>query len=83
MLPLFGYFTSDVHIAGNIDYDPVTESLILSFGAQRECINITIRDNDVVEDDRIFNVILSTTDQRLVLGIDMSEVLISDDDSEL
>ena len=75
-------FKSGVHISGNTDYDSVTESLTLSFGAQRECINITIRDNAVVENNRIFSVVLSTTDQRLVLGIDMSEVLIRDDDSE-
>ena len=73
---------SGIHTAGNTDYVPVTETITLSFGSQRQCINITINNNNVVQNNKTFNVRLSTTDERLVLGVDRSQVLITDDDSE-
>lgn len=61
----------------------MSASLTLSFGSQRVCRNIIISNDNIVEIDKTFNVVLSTTDERLVLSRDRAEVVINDDDCEL
>lgn len=50
--------------------------------SQRVCRNINISNDNIVEIDKIFNVILSTADERLALSRDRAEVVIVNDDCE-
>lgn len=61
----------------------MSASLTLSFGSQRVCRNINISNDNIVEIDKMFSVVLSTTDERLVLSRDRAEVVIINDDCEL
>ena len=61
----------------------MTETLTVSLASQRECVNIPLINDNTVENDKIFSVVLSTTDERLVLGRNRAEVIIRNDDSEL
>lgn len=66
-----------------MDYTPVNKTLTFSPGRQSICINIPINDNSIVENDRTFNVGLSTGDESIILNNNMSQVIIKDNDSEL
>lgn len=78
------YASLHLHLySGNIDYTSVSASLTLSFGSQRVCRNINISNDNIVEIDKIFSIVLSTTDERLGLSRDRAEVVIINDDCEL
>ena len=68
--------------AGGTDYTSVTQTLTLSLGAQRECVSVPLQDDSLVENDKTFDVILSTTEERVTLARDRAEVTIRNDDSE-
>ena len=80
---LYSYdFTCACDCAGGTDYTSVTQTLTLSLGAQRECVSVPLHDDGLVENDKTFDVVLSTTEERVTLARDRAEVTIRNDDSE-
>ena len=57
---------------------------ILSFSGQvsRQCLNISIAMDGIVEPAESFNVVLETSDPAVVLGTSTAQVLITDSDSK-
>ena len=57
---------------------------ILTFSGQvsRQCVNISIAMDGIVEPAESFNVVLATPDPAVVLGTSTAQVLIADSDSE-
>ena len=69
-------------VTGGADYTPVNETLTFSSATQTICINIMINDDTVVENDSIFDVVLSTNDDSITVKNNLSQVIVKDDDSE-
>ena len=67
-------------LASGIDFGNV--STILSFSGQisRQCVNISIAMDGVVEPEESFNVVLETSDPAVILGTSL--VVIADSDSK-
>ena len=68
------------------DYTAVLETLIISTGSQRLCVNVPIINDIIVESHETFSVILrlsSTTDESVNINISMAEITIINDDSKL
>ena len=59
----------------------MTQTLTLSLGDQRECVNVPLQDDGLVENDKTFNVVLNTTETRVTLVRDRTEITIKNDDS--
>ena len=60
---------------------------LLEFGAcdRRQCVNVTITDDDVVEETEIVEATLerlSDTDDRIILAPAIAKVVVTDDDGE-
>ena len=69
------------HSVGGVDYIPLSQPLALQ--GMRLCVNITIVDDLVLEDDKAFHVQLASDAVSILLGLDTTTVTISNDDSEL
>ena len=61
------------------DYTPTIEVLTFTSAPSQECVNITISNDAVVEQQETFGVRLSTTDQSVSLTQDEATVIINDD----
>ena len=70
-------------MAENADYTGVNESVLVSGGSLRVCIDILIHNDDIVEYNENFYVELSTADESLVLSVATAEIVIVDDDGKL
>lgn len=46
------------------------------------CVDVPITDDNIVEFNETFHVVLSTTDEAVVLDVEMAQVFITNDDSE-
>ncbi len=62
------------------DYTSVTEFLKFSSYDTRDCVNIAIATDYLVENDEAFTVKLSSTDDDVTFGVSMGKVVILDDD---
>ncbi len=65
------------------DYTGVTEFLIFSPSVTRECVNITIATDSLLENDETFTVELSGNTDGTTLGVSMATVTILAIDSKL
>ena len=65
------------------DYDAITEVLIFSASVNRICRNVSSVDDDILEEDEDFTLILNTTDGSVNLNPDEASVTITDDDRTL
>ena len=61
------------------DYIPTVEILTFTSAPSQECVNISISNDAVVEQQETFGVRLSTTDQSVNLTQDEATVIINDD----
>ncbi len=62
------------------DYTSVTEFLKFSPYDTRDCVNIAIATDYLLEDDETFTVKLSSTDDDVTFGVSIGTVIILDDD---
>lgn len=60
----------------------MTEVLTISGGSERVCVDVPITDDNIVEFNETFHVVLSTTDEAVVLDVEKAQVFITNDDSE-
>ena len=61
----------------------VTKTLIFSDTAKIQCVEIEIRDDQVVDfETRSFSVLLNSTDPAVVMSLDITTVEIEDNDRE-
>jgi hypothetical protein len=58
------------------------EQLVFRPGQERQCVNISIEDDGILEGPEDFNVMLSTSVDRVVLDPDMATVTIADNDGK-
>ena len=65
-------------VADGRDYSGTVQMLTLSVGS-RECINISIVDDETPEDLEVFQVVL-TNSSDVDLGINLAQIQIEDDD---
>ncbi len=67
------------------DYTSVTDFLIFSSSDTRDCVNISIATDNLLENDETFTVKLSRNSDGVTLGVSMATVTILDDnvDSKL
>ena len=67
----------------NNDYSPVNEDVVINPGEQSECIEIPIVNDDILESDETFSILL--TSNQIGVNVDVSEttVTIMDNDSKL
>ena len=63
------------------DYTGVTEVLIFSSSDVRQCVNIAIASDNLVESSETFTVKLSSTSDAITFGVSMGTVTIIDDDT--
>ena len=56
--------------------------LLFRAGQEKQCVNITILDDDVFEDQEVFNAALTTAASIVTLNPDHAVVNISDDDGK-
>ena len=69
-------------IALGVDFENVSTILTFSGQVSRQCVNVSIVMDGIVEPEESFNVVLETSDPAVVLGTS-AQVLIEDSDSEL
>ena len=52
-------------------------------GTAMSCVNVTIIDEDIVENDETFDIMLSSSDPRVTLGTNQATATITNDDRKL
>ncbi len=62
------------------DYETVMAQLLFSPGQDKQCVNITILEDDILEGAEDFRTTLSTSVDRVTLDPEMATVNIADDD---
>ena len=62
------------------DYNPVLETLTFSQTTTRLCTDVTVNNDNVLEGEEDFNLILTTDDTMVALDPDMATVRINDTD---
>jgi len=65
------------------DYaQPTPMELVFEQGTARQCASISISDDAILENNELFSVQLTTTDQAVMLSPSSATVTIEDDDSK-
>ena len=64
------------------DYTGVNEFLIFSSSDVRQCVNIAIASDNLVESSETFTVELSSTSNAITFGVSMGTVIINNSDSK-
>ena len=62
------------------DYESVLEELTFSAGLERQCVDVTIQDDDIAEGLEDFTAGLNTSVDRVILDPDVATVNIADND---
>ncbi len=65
-----------------MDFQPLSTGLNFSSSTDVSCANITIFDDQTLENDETFTVQLSSSDPNVIITIPQSVVIILNDDSE-
>ena len=65
-----------------LDFEDVLTILTFSGQVSRQCVNISIAMDGIVEPEESFNVVLETSDPAVVLNTSTAQVLITDSDSK-
>ena len=78
------YFSLCVYklLALGQDFGDVLTILTFSGQVSRQCVNISIAMDGIVEPAESFNVVLETSDPAVILGTSTAQVLIADSDSK-
>ena len=72
------------NIPHSLDYSLIPENIIFSPGMTGpQCQSISITDDSILENDEVFMVALSTTDQDIILSPSTTSVTIVNDDGNL
>ena len=66
-----------------MDYGSGEQVLPFSATVSRACVNVIIRDDDIVENSETFTVRIDTSEPRVTLRPDEGVVTIIDDDGKL
>ena len=66
--------------AGGVDFGTSSVDLVFNSGTTRACTQVPIVDDDIDEDDEMFDVTLTTTETGISLAPDQGMVTITDDD---
>ena len=69
-------------IAATLDYEEQLVELLFRSGQEKHCVNITILDDRLLEDQEEFNVTLMVLESRVILNPDAAVVYIDDDDGK-
>ena len=64
------------------DFGDVLTILTFTDQVSRQCVNISIAMDGIVEPEESFNVVLETSDPAVVLGTSTAQVLITNSDSK-
>ena len=64
------------------DYFSVSQDLTFSQSSSRECVNVSIVNDDELENEEEFSLTLTTGEDRVNLDPDSSTILITDDDGK-
>ena len=64
------------------DFADVLTILTFSDQVSRQCVNISIAMDGIVEPEESFNVVLETSDPAVVLGTSTAQVVIAESDSK-
>ena len=67
-------------LALGLDFGDVLTILTFSGQVSRQCVNISIAMDGIVEPEESFNVVLETSDPAVVLGTSTAQVLITNSD---
>ena len=79
---LYSYIHYTFPISANRDFSPVNTPVIFLPGdstGNNRCVNITILDDEIVEENEDFKVVLSSTSDIQVFGITSANVTIIED----
>ena len=66
--------------AGGVDYGTSSVDLVFNNGTTRACTQVPIVDDNIDEDDEVFDVTLTTTETGISLAPDLGMVTITDND---
>ena len=80
--PLLQHVMTLHSITATLDYEEELVGLLFRSGQDKQCVNITILDDGVLEDQEYFKATLTTVASRVTLNPDRAVVDISDDDSK-
>ena len=69
-------------LASGLDFGDVLTILTFSGQVSRQCVNISIAMDGIVEPEESFNVVLETSDPNVILPVATVEAVIADSDSE-
>lgn len=64
--------------SANVDYDSIMETLMFDSSTSRQCEDIPITDDDILENDEQFTVTLTTSDDGVELDPERGTVVIED-----
>ena len=71
-----------VLLASGLDFGNVSTILTFSDQVSRQCVNVSIAMDGIVEPEESFNVVLETSDPAVMLAVSTVEVAIADSDSK-
>ena len=73
-----------LYLLGTDDYQEL-QGVVVVFNSTvaRQCINVTTKDDNVLENSEDFQILLSSTDPNVLIGTSTSLVTITDNDCEL
>ena len=81
---IFSQFTtSSPHIVAGSDYSSVNSALLFSASTTRDCANVTIQADGLVEPDEMFSINLINTSPDVSLNVSMATVAVINVDSKL
>ena len=79
---LLYYKHSTLFFAAPGDFTPILSELMFQPAMTESCVNISISRDVVLEDNEVFRVQLSTSDEALLLSVSSANVTIVDNDSK-
>lgn len=67
------------------DYEPINQQLEFKVASDvpvRKCVNVSISEDELAEEEEIFHVVLSTEDPNVAISFSIAMITIMDNDSE-
>ena len=65
-----------------VDFNDVTTTLQFNSGTNRQCVDIPVVNDTVLENDEDFFAVLNSTDSSVIVSPDTARVVIEDNDRE-
>ena len=79
---LFFFKSMSATLALGVDFGDVLTLITFSDQASRQCVNVSIAMDGIVEPEESFNVVLETSDPAVMLAVSTAQVVITDSDSK-